>query len=533
MTLVSLPFFLFVAALICIYYIAPEKYRWIVLLVGSYFFYWTNSKWLLFILLATTLVTYAIGLWTQKVSDRAQAYLKEHAEELSREDKKRHKENTKKVKKRIMLLGVLLDLGALLFLKYFNFFGGTINDVSSLFGGGKVVPTLHLLLPLGISFYTLQAISYMVDVYRGKIQADRNPFKFMLFMSFFPQIVQGPIPRYDQLARQLYEGHRFDYTQMCHGLQLAIWGLVKKLIIAERLAIPTNYLFANYSQYKGPIMLFASAFYGLQVYTDFSGGMDIARGVAQMLGIRLELNFVQPYFSSSIEEFWRRWHITMGSWMKDYIFYPLTLSKTFTTLSRKSRKFLGAFVGKRLPAFLAMFIVYFLVGFWHGPNWKYVVYGIWNGVFIMMGILLDETYAKCRNLCHIDENAVTWRVFKMLRTFLLVSFGRFFSGADNLQVALSMAGRMFQNWRDISFLYNGTLLDTGLNTANWFILCAFITLLFLVDFAHERKYALRETIDRQLLVFRWIIYITAVLILLIFGIYGPEYDASSFIYGQF
>lgn len=530
MTIVALPFFLFAAAVLAVYFLVPKNWRWTVLLAASYLFYWINGKWLVLVLLAMTLATFGTGLWIEAVNDRCKAA----AADLSREERKARKARAKTAARRILLLGILADAGALLSLKYANFFGDGINRLLSVFGGGgETVPRLDLLVPLGISFYTLQAISYMTDVYRDKIRADRNPAKFMLFMSFFPQIVQGPIPRHGHLARQLYEGHGFDYDRLCKGIQLMLWGLMKKLILAERLAVPVNALFGGHSDYSGGVMLLASALYGLQVYTDFSGGMDIARGVSQMLGIELELNFVQPYFSTSIEDFWRRWHITMGHWMRDYVFYPLSLSKAFTELSRKSRKMLGQFVGKRLPAFLAMFIVYFLVGFWHGPDWKYVVYGIWNGVFIMSGILLEETYGKMRDLCGIDARSFSWRWFQMLRTFLIVSFGRFFTGAPDLETALSMFRRTFVHIRDITFLTDGTLVDLGLNTANWILLLAALALLFWVDGLHERKVAIRETIARQHLVFRWAVYIAAIVALLVFGCYGPEYNAASFIYEQF
>ena len=532
MSIVTLGFLLFVAAVVLLYYIIPNKYRWCVLLAGSYFFYWMNSQWLLLVLFATSLVTYLFGLLLQREHNRNQAYLKAHAE-LNREEKKAVKEKQKKKNRWILSAGIILVLGALLFLKYFNFFGENLNKLFSSVGTGWVVPHLDLLLPLGISFYTLQAISYMVDIYRGKVKADRNPAKFLLFMSFFPQIVQGPIPRHHQLANQLYEGHSLDYDHLRFGAQLVLWGFIKKLVIAERLAIPVNYLFNHYTEYTGPVLFFAVALYGLQVYTDFSGGMDIARGVAQMLGIDLELNFKQPYYSTSIEDFWRRWHITMGSWMKDYIFYPLSLSKAFTFLSRKTRKVLGQFVGKRLPTFLAMFIVYFCVGFWHGASWKYIAYGIWNGCFIMSGILLEGVYEKGREICRINENMVTWRAFRIIRTFIIVSFGRFFSRASDLTTALDMFGRTFINWRNITFLTNGTLLKTGLNDANWVILALFVVLLFYIDSKHEKGISFRTVLARQPLVFRWAIYIIAVLSILIFGIYGPEYDAASFIYGNF
>lgn len=453
MTIVSLVFFLFTAAVVLAYYLTPLKFRWLVLLAASYLFYWFNSAWLVLVLLGVTMATYGIGLWIQHVNDKSAAFLKGPGKDLSREERKVEKDAAKRTARRILTLGILVDLAVLIFLKYFNFLGENLNNLMHLLGvKSDPVPRLNLLLPLGLSFYTLQAISYMIDIYRGKAKADRNPAKFMLYMSFFPQIIQGPIPRHGKLAGQLYEGHKFDYNEVCYGAQLMLWGLMKKLIIAERLAVVANSIFRGYESYSGPILFFCAALYGLQVYADFSGGMDIARGVAQMVGVKLELNFAQPYFSTSIEDFWRRWHITMGLWMRDYVFYPLSLSKFFTWLSRKSRKLLGQFVGKRLPAFLAMFIVYFLVGFWHGAQWKYVAYGLWNGIFIMSGILLENVYAKLRTRCGIREEAFSWRVFRMVRTFVIVSFGRFFTGAGRLTVALKMFRKTFVNWRDISCL---------------------------------------------------------------------------------
>lgn len=533
MTFVSLTFFLFIAALTLVYFLVPKRFQWVVLLVGSYAFYWSNSAWLLLALFGSTMVTYLIGLWIQSVSDKNQAYIKARGAGMTREEKKLRKEKTRKTNRRILLLGILVDLGALLYLKYYNFFADNINAVLARLGGGQPLPALSLLLPLGISFYTLQAISYMVDVYRGKTKADRNPAKFMLFMSFFPQIVQGPIPRHNKLAHQLYEGHGFDYTRLCHGLQLGLWGLFKKLVISERLAIPVNYLFENYAAYSGPILLFAGMLYGLQVYTDFSGGMDIGRGVAQILGIELELNFEQPYFSTSVEGFWRRWHITMGNWMKDYIFYPLSMSKAFTGLGRKCRKLMGQYVGNRIPPFIAMFIVYVTVGFWHGPSWNFIAYGIWNGLFIMTGILLDDVYARVRRLLGMKEQSETYRLFCIVRTFVIISFGRFFSRSVSLTNALDMFKRTFMNWKNITFLTNGTLLTTGLNTANWFVLCAFLLMLLWVDIRHERQISLREAIDRQPLLFRWGIYVGVVVLILIFGYYGPSYNAADFIYQNF
>ena len=531
MTFVSFAFVIFCAVTACAYFLVPRNYRWAVLLVASYVFYWINSHWLVLVLLAATLITYYIGQGISDINARSKQKLSEGA--FSREEKKAIRDEAKKKAGTLLTVGIILDLGMLLFLKYFNFFAENVNGLIALFGVSARIPGHHLLLPLGISFYTLQAIAYMVDISRGKYEADRHLGKFMLFMSFFPQIVQGPIARHNQLAEQLYEGHAFDYTRLCHGIQLMMWGWIKKMIIADRVDIPVSKIFNNYAQYRGPIVFFAAALYGVQVYSDFSGGMDIARGFAQILGIEMELNFRQPYFSTSIEEFWRRWHITLGSWMRDYIFYPLSLSKAFGNLSKKTRNLLGQFVGKRLPSFLAMFIVYLLVGFWHGSSWKYVAYGIWNGVFIMSGILLEEVYGKMKEKAGVDSDAIGWRVFQMVRTFLIVSAGRILSKALSLRAALGMFRNMFMQWWDVSYLLDGSLKKLGLDTANWFLLAVFILILFLVDYVHEKDVRIRETISQQYIIFRWIIYIAAILAILVFGIYGPEYDAASFIYEQF
>lgn len=529
MTFVSPKFLLFIALVLCAYFVAPKKVRWIVLLVASYAFYYLSSGKLLLIHMMTTIVTFVVARWIYAINEQGKRELAQS--KLPRKEKKALRAQIKRKARPVLVLGICVVLSLLLVLKYYNFFADNINSLLGASRGG--LPYLSLLLPIGISFYTLQAIAYMVDVYRGKCLPDSNIFKFALFMSFFPQIVQGPIPRYKQLANQLYEPHDFDYVRVCHGAQLVLWGWIQKMIIADRLAIPVNEVFEHYENYHGLLVFLAAAGYGLQVYTDFSGGMDIARGVSQMLGIELELNFKQPYFSTSIEDFWRRWHITLGSWMKNYVFYPLSLSRSFATLSRRSRKFLGDFVGKRLPPILAMFIVYFLVGFWHGADWKYIAYGVWNGIFLVLGILLPEQYARWADACHIDRESFSWRAFQITRTFCICSLGRLFSRGVSFTAAISMFSSIGYRWRDLSFLYDGTFTALGLATPEWFVLIAFVAILLLVDRYHERGGHIRESIDRQNLVFRWTVYIGAIVAILIFGSYGSGFEAVSFIYSGF
>lgn len=261
--------------------------------------------------------------------------------------------------------------------------------------------------------------------------------------------------------------------------------------------------------------------------------MEIARGFSQVVGIDLEINFNQPYFSCSIEEFWRRWHITLGSWMRDYVFYPLSLSAGFGSISKKSRKLLGNFIGKRLPSFLAMFVVYILVGWWHGSQLKYVAYGLWNGLFIMSGILLTEVYEKMRHFAFVEEERFTWKVFKMVRTFTLVSIGRIFPRAASLKDAWRMITLMFTSSDGILRLIDGTLMKLGLTGSDWFLLSVSVLILFAAGVLHEKGIHIRKGIARQHIVFRWFFYAAAVLTVLIFGVWGPSFDEATFIYQGF
>jgi len=533
MPFVSLNFFIFVLAVTFSYFVAPKNYRWTILLASSYIYFFLCSKWLILVHIAATAITFITGRVVDGIYEKGNAKLESALAEEGleatekREIKKTHNTIMKRSARNVTTIGVVLVLAILIFMKYFNILG----DMGAFFGIG--VPRISLLLPIGISFYTLQAIAYMVDVYRKDYRADDNIFKFALFMSFFPQIVQGPFARYGHLAHQLYEGHDFDYDRCMKGVQLMLWGCMKKLLIADRIAIPVSAFFDNYSEYHGLMIFVGVALYGLQMYADFSGGIDIARGVSEILGIRLEMNFLQPYFSTSIEDFWRRWHISLGAWMRDYIFYPLSLSKAFGTLGRKSRKILGQFAGKRFPAFLAMFIVYFLVGMWHGPQLKYAVYGVWNGTFISAGILLADTYERIRNKLGINDESWSWKTFQMVRTFIIISIGRIFDGAHNFSDAAGLFKNLFRGWWDWSCLVDGTLVKMGLDTANWIVVFISVIILMYVDVLHERGVKIRDSLARQNIIFRWAILLMAVLAVIVFGIWGPAYDSASFIYEQF
>lgn len=399
MSYTAFTFIIFMLVTGLLYFIMPRRARWGVLLAASYVFYFLSSKLLLASLLATTVSIYVAGLALGRIQTQFQLAKKTAA----KEEKKALRQKTAGRKKRVVLLAVLFNFGLLLFFKYFNFFGETVNSVFGLFSDLSPVPHLKLLMPLGISYYTLQSISYVVDVYRGKVEPDRHFGRLALFVSFFPQIVEGPIGRYGDLAHQLYEPHAPSCANLLQGMEMILWGLFKKMVVADRAGIFVDAVFGSSTAYTGLPVILAVLLYTIQIYADFSGVMDIVRGVARLFGIQLALNFRRPFFSASVQEFWRRWHITLGAWLRDYVFYPVSLSKPILTLGKSAKKVFKGHAGRQLPAICALFFVWFGNGLWHGAGWKFIVYGLYYYVIMTIGTLFEPLSAKILEKLHIDR----------------------------------------------------------------------------------------------------------------------------------
>ena len=514
MAFTSTIFFIFLSTVFLVYFLVPKRMQWIVLLLASYIFYWASSVKLSIFLILSTLSTYIGALQIEKTYEN--------------NDRKIAKKNAKKW----VALLVVANFGILAFLKYFNFFINNVEDLFNLLGINLTTPTFNLVLPLGISFYTFQSIGYIIDVYRKKVKPEKNIFKYSLFVSYFPQIVQGPISRYDQLADQLYEGHKFDYTRFKYGIQLMLWGYFKKMVIADRAGLLVDTVFNNYMEYSGLYYAIATVFYCIQIYGDFSGGIDIIRGISQCLGIDLVENFRRPYFAKSVSEFWKRWHITLGTWMQDYVFYPIALSRPFGKMGKKARKLFGNFIGKQLPASIASLIVFTIVGVWHGSSWKFVAFGLYHGFFILSSSLLGPVYSKIIDKLGIDTSTFTWGAFQILRTFFITAVGRFFSRAASFKTSMHM---IISSFRDFNpwVLWDGSLLELGIDFPNMLLLAIGLLVLFTVDLFQEKGYVLRDSIARQHIVFRWAIYYAAIFAILIFGIYGQGFDKADFIYQGF
>lgn len=492
----SVSFLVFFPIVVLIYFFIPHRVRWAWLLISSYYFYMSwNPKYALLLLLST-FITYLSGLLIHK-ANRIPA------------EKKRHR-----LKVTWVVLSFLINLAILFFFKYYNFMAASINYIATTFGIQIVIPDFDVLLPVGISFYTFQALSYTVDVYRGEISAERHFGKYALFVSFFPQLVAGPIERSKNLLSQMHEKHYFNYDRVKNGLILMLWGFFMKLVIADRVAILVNEVYNNYNEYKGFVFVLATILFAVQIYCDFAGYSNIAIGAAQVMGFRLMTNFDTPYFSVSIREFWRRWHISLSTWFRDYLYIPLGGSRC-----SKTRRYLN------------LMITFLVSGLWHGANWTFVIWGGLHGLYQVIGDILHPLKNRINTILHVKTDRFSYRFLQICFTFCLVDFAWLFFRANSLNAAFTIIQRTISHLNPGIF-FDGTLFTLGLNQNEFFIMLAAITVLLVVSILKQRM-DIRKELANQQVWFRWLIYYLMILAIYIFGIYGPMYDASQFIYFQF
>ena len=539
MSFLSMKFLLFLAAAVAGYYVIPKQLQWVWLLIFSYIFYLASGPAAVVFILTTTATTFLGGLWLEH-TDRALACALDRTlardpdrlrrpanpqQPLSPDEKKALKARFKQRKKWITALVLFVNFGILAALKYRNF---AADNMNLLFG--THFSSAKLLLPLGISFYTFQSMGYLIDVYRGKYAPDRNPFRFALFVSFFPQILQGPIGRYDRLASQLYGQKNFSLTRIERGLQLMLWGYFKKIVIADRAAVVVSEVFGNYQSYGGILVMAGVLCYSLQLYGDFSGGMDVIMGASECFGISLDANFKRPYFAQSISDFWHRWHITLGTWMKDYVFYPFSLSKGMNKLGKYCKKHFGKHVSRVLPVCIANLLVFFLVGVWHGPAWKFIVYGLYNGIIIAAGNLLAPIYTQMARKLHIPAESRPWMAVRILRTFLLVNISWYFDMAVSLGAALTMMKNTVTGF-SLAALWDGSLLRLGLDLKDYAALALSCTVLLAVSLLQENHVNIRDTLAAKPLAARWCVYLMLLFSIPLLG--QITMTGGGFIYAQF
>ena len=520
--------FVFLELSYLFYIIVPLKYRWIELLVASLVFYFFSSKWLMLIMLLCGFIVYFAGIFINRINDAATMAKKA----LPREQRKEFKTIINWQKRAVVTISVLSVFGILIFLKYYNFLSGSINSILNFFPNTSPLKHLKLILPLGISYYTLMASSYVIDVYRGKYRAETNPFKIILFLCFFPHITEGPIGRYDLLGPQLIEGHKANYKNFTFGTQLILWGLFKKIVIADRAAGMVSAVFKNYSNYSGVVVLLAAVMFTVQLYAEFSGCIDVVTGSAQLFGISLQSNFERPFFSKSINEFWRRWHITLGAWLRDYVFYSVSLSKPFMNLSKWAKKHFTEYYAAMVPALFALFFVWFGNGFWHGAGEKYILYGLYYYLIMVLGMLLEPLFMKFFNFTGLKRDSGFMSFLKIVRTNLLVVIGMLLFRADSMKAFYAMLGSVFKGFNLEPFL-SGAIYKLGTDAHDYFIILIGVVIMLAVGLLKECGHHIRSEVAEMNIAVRWSIYLLLVLSIIIFGAYGTGYGQVDPIYAQF
>ncbi len=511
MGITSFYFLCFFAAMLILYYIIPGRLQWLLLLVCSVAYYLLSGNGLLILYPAASVTACYMGIRLLSACPVQEA----------------------KKRKVILLMTILVNVGILVVLKYVNFGIYTINGIAGLLGSSEaLIRSVDFLAPLGVSFYTFSLLGYVIDVYYGIAQPQGNYLKLMLYGMYFPVILSGPILKYREHGEQFFAAHCFDYRQVTRGLQRMLWGFFKKLVIAERLGMLVNTVYGGYGSYPGAYIWFATVCYAFQLYTDFSGGMDIVLGLSESLGILLPENFQTPFFAKSIAEYWRRWHITLGVWMKEYVFYPLLRTNFFTRLNKKWRERFGKKKGKQYATFAAMFILWLTVGIWHGGDWKFVIgSGLLHWFYIVMEELLAPSFGNLLKRWRINPDGRGINLLRILRTFLLVCIGDLFFRAESVKDAFAMLGSAVSVWNPAVW-WNGSLFDLGLDPLEMLIAFLALVLLGMVSWL-QQKGSVRDRISVRALPIRWILWYALLFGVILFGCYGPGYSATEFIYQGF
>lgn len=483
MDLLSIKFFVFFAVIVSGYFVCPRRGRWMWLLAASMAFYLLADARCIIFLLVSIATSYGAARLMTPVGRRKNRWL--------------------------LAVALLLNIGCLAFLKYYNY---TASMLGSLLESVRF-PLFDLVMPVGISYYTLTVAGYCLDVYHGKIQPERNILKYALFVSFFPQILQGPIPRYDHLAPQIMQPHSFNYRNLAHGMQLILWGLFKKMVIADRAAVVVAAVF-DAESYIGSQVVLAAILFSVQLYADFSGCVDIVRGCSQCLGIELGENFRRPYFAVSIQDFWHRWHISLSSWLRDYVYIPLGGSRKGVVRQA-----------------LYIMITFLVSGLWHGVGLQFVAWGLIHGAYQVLGRLLKPVRSKLIGLTGTDCKSLGYRMIQMVTTFGLVTFAWIFFRAESLGAALGMIASLITNLGYNSVI-GSELIALGLSGPELCVLAVSILLLLFVSVLQEFG-SIRDRLDRQPLPVRWTVYVVGIVLVLVFGSYGLGIEPSAFIYAQF
>lgn len=511
MSIVSFEFYIMIALAVVVYYILPQKHRWIALCASSiYFIIRTNG-------LVLALISFGILLWAYFAAILI--------------DKLKPNEKVTKVLVTIAVVGIVVCLFTF---KEQIFFVNTGNKILGLVSKPEFFSAFDLIAPIGISYFSLTLISYVCEVYWGTVTVQKNPLKFMTYGLFFPILTSGPILKYNESSQDILLGHKFEYKNLCFGAQRIVWGFFKKYVVSERVAIVVTAIYSDNEAYTGLYVPIAATFFALQLYTDFSGCIDIVLGVSELFGIKLPENFDKPFLSKNLSEFWRRWHITLGGWLKEYVLYPILKSNLFQNIGEICKKKWGKKKGKKIPTWIGLMISWFLIGFWHGGGYNYIFgVGIFMGLVIIFSEIFEPVFSQIKELLHVDDTRFSWKLFQMIRTFCIFSFGLSFFRAESLSQGFEMWGSVFNNLNP-GILIDGSLIELGITSNDYLVIVISALVMGLTGILSDKnKTTIREMIASQGVVFRWLIWLGLIFAIVIFGEYGNGYNAANFIYKGF
>jgi len=489
----SVDYLVYFPVVVLCYFVFPQRLRNLWLLVVSYYFYMNWNAGYALLLAGSTAITYVCGLLIDRYKKKEQMGLAKIS----------------------MAACLLTNLGLLFFFKYSNFFIENLNRVCSILKVERNFSQFDILLPVGISFYIFQALSYTMDVYRGKIEATRNPFRYALFVSFFPQLVAGPIERSDHLLVQFDKKQKFEVDRVREGLLLMLWGLFMKIVIADNIAATVTMIYENYEAYSGVEIIIATVLFAFQIYCDFGGYSKIAIGSARVLGFELMENFNSPYMASSITDFWRRWHISLTSWFRDYLYIPLGGNR-----KGKIRKYVN-----HLTVFLVS-------GLWHGAEWTYIAWGGLNGMYLVIESATQEIRQKVRAFFRVKEESFGYHLWQRVITFVWIDLAWMFFRSTGFHTTFLMLKKIVTDLQ-ISKLFGWAVYNIGIDAQLLLVLTLSILLLMVVDYFKYKGKDIVQFVFNQGTLFRWCVYLGLLGMIVIYGAYGSTYTQTEFIYFQF
>jgi alginate O-acetyltransferase complex protein AlgI len=473
----SFEFLLFFPIVTGLYFLLPYKFRWPLLLIASCIFYMFFIPVYIFILFTTILIDYFAAIYISRSEGRK--------------------------RKLYLIISIFSTCLVLFVFKYFNFFNGNFKALATAAHWNYPIHALKILLPIGLSFHTFQSLSYVIEVYRGNQKPEKHFGIYALYVMFYPQLVAGPIERPQNMLHQFYEKHDFDYDNVTHGLKQMLWGYFKKVVIADRLSTYVNAVYNNADHHNGTSLLLATIFFAFQIYCDFSGYSDIAIGSARVMGFKLMTNFNRPYFARTVSEFWKRWHISLSTWFKDYVYIPLGGNRVIKPL-----------------IYLNLFLTFLLSGLWHGANWTYVIWGGLNGLYLITALIFYKANSRIKQLFQTGHLIYLNRFFNILITFLLITFSWIFFRASSFREGIVIIHKFFFERGKLFISDNKSLIYS----------ISFLLVLLVVEAFEEYKLFNNFSLyNNKKAIVRYVTYCCLVVCIILFGVF----DANQFIYFQF